>query len=410
MPLADESDCCYCRCVLTQEAEGSSTITIESLPAEFGDCLLIRCASSGEVANILVDGGPSGTYDKVLKGRLSELAAAGESLSLVVVSHVDNDHIVGIIDFLSDNGPASTPRVIPVGEIWHNSYRHLPFSSGSIPTPSQCAQIRTHSKRSLTNSGGQIGAWEGSTLAAKVSQLGYNWNSTFGGGPILAGGLARVGPAEIRVLSPSPDALGKLVLWWQTELVKMGVGPDAIKSLELEDPYESKLMNQTLPYSDVLQVISSDQLSVPTDGSFKPDRSAANASSIAMLVTVGPLSVLLLADLPASCPTLLVDCPKSVDFVKVSHHGSRGNTSPEFLKCFRAKHFLVTGNGRHGHPHTETLLRIVSSQPGCNLIFNYATGQSKLMASQEAASRFSHTVVVGDGHLGKPCCLVLQGK
>lgn len=408
--LAGRSEYCYCRCVLKQDGHSPPTITIESLPAEFGDCFLVRCVSGTEIANILVDGGPAGTYDRVLKARLLDLTAAGEELSLVVVTHVDNDHIVGIIDFLSDNGPASSPQLIRVGEIWHNSYRHLPISKGSIPTASQSARIRTHARRNVPNPGGQVGAWEGSTLAATISRLGYNWNTTFGGGPILAGGVTRVGPALVKVLSPTPDALGKLVLWWQAELIKMGVSHDAINSLELEESYESKMMQETLPYSDTPQTISSDPLTLPADGSFKPDRSAVNSSSVAMLIAVGPLSVLMLADLPSIYPTLLADCPKSVDFVKVSHHGSRGNTSSDFLRSFRAKHFLVTGNGRHGHPHAETLLRIVSIQPSCNLIFNYATEQSKLLASREAVSRFNHTVEVGDGHISKPCCTVLQAK
>lgn len=37
--------------------------------------------------------------------------------------------------------------------------------------------------------------------------------------------------------------------------------------------------------------------------------------------------------------------PAKVDVVKVSHHGSKRNASPELLACFRSRHFLLSTNG-----------------------------------------------------------------
>lgn len=55
------------------------------------------------------------------------MAKNGEELSLVIVTHVDQDHIEGIIELFNENGTADDPKVIPIKEVWHNSYRHLNF-------------------------------------------------------------------------------------------------------------------------------------------------------------------------------------------------------------------------------------------------------------------------------------------
>ena len=63
--------------------------------------------------------------------------------------------------------------------------------------------------------------------------------------------------------------------------------------------------------------------------------------------------------------------PLHVDLVKVSHHGSRHNTSPELLKLIRGERFLISGQGVKGHPDKETLARIICLQEEPLLLFNY---------------------------------------
>ena len=46
---------------------------------------------------------------------------------MLVVTHIDNDHIGGIIELLKENGSNENPHIIEIRNIWHNSYRHLQF-------------------------------------------------------------------------------------------------------------------------------------------------------------------------------------------------------------------------------------------------------------------------------------------
>lgn len=74
-------------------------INIKIIPALNGDCFLI---TAGET-NILIDGGYVNTYSEFLKPLLLEIASKGKNLSLVVVSHIDADHISGILKLIEEN-------------------------------------------------------------------------------------------------------------------------------------------------------------------------------------------------------------------------------------------------------------------------------------------------------------------
>lgn len=377
-------------------------LSIEMFPADHGDCFLVRCEDQTEAVNILVDGGPSNTFSRVLLQRLETMASANEQLDLVVVTHVDNDHIQGIIEFIERNGPSATPKIIGVGEVWHNSYRHLCIASGQGVTKEQKSKILSQCRLIKASEQGLIGAKEGSALACILQREGYNWNSSFQGGPIKAGASKNLGPVSVRVLSPDDELLNGLLYWWQRELLRMGVSHDAINSLELEGAFEAKLMQEPEPVLDFSRAISASSLQVPSEQDYHEDRSKVNCSSMVIAISVGVRSILLLGDAPTTVleRTWPADLPFSFDCVKVSHHGSRANTSPEFLKKIRGRDFLISGNGKYGNPHVDTLLRLVSLQPGCNLVFNYPTPQSERLSANEAKAKFGHSTTVARGDLG----------
>ena len=73
--------------------------TLEALQAHDGDCLLLHYGSKQDPKLILIDGGPTGIYKSVLKARLDQLRGTGTlDVRLAMVSHIDLDHIAGILD------------------------------------------------------------------------------------------------------------------------------------------------------------------------------------------------------------------------------------------------------------------------------------------------------------------------
>ena len=63
-----------------------------------GDCLLLEGESSGR---ILVDGGMRDPYRAHVAPALAKLRAAGKKLDLIYISHIDRDHIGGILELLN---------------------------------------------------------------------------------------------------------------------------------------------------------------------------------------------------------------------------------------------------------------------------------------------------------------------
>ena len=70
-------------------------ITLEVLPAGYGDCLLIACPVDGRTWRLLVDTGPDECWP-LLRSRLAEIAPDDHGkrhIDLAVISHIDHDHI-----------------------------------------------------------------------------------------------------------------------------------------------------------------------------------------------------------------------------------------------------------------------------------------------------------------------------
>ena len=79
-------------------------LTIEVLPAGYGDCLLISCPVGERTWRLLVDTGPDECWP-MLHARLSELPTDGRGnrfIDLAVISHIDHDHIGGAGLLFSD--------------------------------------------------------------------------------------------------------------------------------------------------------------------------------------------------------------------------------------------------------------------------------------------------------------------
>jgi hypothetical protein len=105
-------------------------LTIEALQANEGDCLLLEhTPPGGEPARILIDGGSRGIYRRVLRPRLDALRQ-GERLDLrmAIVSHIDGDHISGILDLFNDmarHEDEGEPAFCRIGTLWHNAFEAL---------------------------------------------------------------------------------------------------------------------------------------------------------------------------------------------------------------------------------------------------------------------------------------------
>src|SRR5262245_38687628 len=96
-------------------------LRIEMLTDGHGDCLWFEYGNPSKPSRVLIDGGATGTYKRALRDKLRALGAQTPPFELLVVTHIDADHIAGTLDLLED-------RDMPfkASDVWFNGYRHLP--------------------------------------------------------------------------------------------------------------------------------------------------------------------------------------------------------------------------------------------------------------------------------------------
>src|SRR5262245_38630147 len=98
--------------------------------ARKGDCLLLHFGTKAQPGLVMIDGGPKSVYLPFLKPRLLEIRKArgldGQTplaVDRLMVSHVDDDHIQGILDLTRElRAAAGTPPLVRIAGLWHNSF------------------------------------------------------------------------------------------------------------------------------------------------------------------------------------------------------------------------------------------------------------------------------------------------
>lgn len=168
-------------------------IRFTMMPGEDGDCLLLEYGDDSFVRRILVDGGRSGTYPLIKP----TLAGLDGLVDLLVVTHVDQDHILGVLALMDD-----LDRSVEFGDVWFNGFDQLLDTEG-------------------------FGAVDGEKLTSALPAQKVPWNDAFGGRGVEVGReLAWFDEGStMDVLSPDRGQLERLAPVWSAECAKNGLMP-----------------------------------------------------------------------------------------------------------------------------------------------------------------------------------------
>jgi hypothetical protein len=380
-----------------------SMLRIKMYPARNGDSFLVDAA--GEF--ILIDAGFASTFQDFVKADLTALASAGGRLALAVCTHIDADHIGGLLEFFACNGP-SPRRVVEVDRVWHNSLRSLPAPPAGEEGVQGKLVLEALQRRGFGGPAepGPISARQGSSLARLLRRDGYLWNEVDGTTCISQDQqpLALSKAVSVEVVGPSRARLEALRSIWLREVARLGYKGGAAPADLLDDAYEMWCATAPQPPSAQIRTVSANANRRLAD-IYAPDQSPANGSSIAVVIKSAGVQVLFLGDgwaedvvaklrvgKPATGPILF-------DAIKVSHHGSYHNTSPHLLATVDAPCFLISTDGtRHGHPDFEVLAEIVDRPAPFErrLIFNYGTTGSARLRSHASRSGTPFSVHIAD--------------
>jgi hypothetical protein len=334
---------------------------LQVLPAGNGDALILEYGTTTSVRRVLIDGGVAGTGAEIA-GLLGDSA-----IELVVVTHIDNDHIAGLIDWLN-----RSPNVHP-NDFWFNGFRHLPAPAVE-----------------------PMGPIQGEILTRLILDRKYCWNHEFEQHAVSVPDdrdrlLKGVLPGDLRytILSPGCRQLSVLRDEWVKVVQSAGLDPEVAPTTAEPDPPPAGVERMGALRPDVL-----------ADVKTAKDRAAANGSSIAVLFEFQGHSCLLTGD---AHPDVLIDGidrlvgkdrTMQVDLFKVPHHGSKANVTVELVKRVQADMYVFStdGSGNQRHPDDEAVARVIRyGGDAPQLIFNYKTSRNRDWDRDSLRRRYGYT-------------------
>ncbi|MFT5727719.1 MAG: hypothetical protein ACI8PB_001860 [Desulforhopalus sp.] len=226
------------------------------LQAKSGDSLLVSWEFKGEVRNLLMDGGMSSTYGTTqrkgdLYKALKKIKQKGQRIDLLILSHVDEDHVAGLLKGFKNNGLLEELT----DKVW--------FNSGILIDNAFDQPIdETHYLNFGSGASNLTSIGQGVRFEDAIEEKGI-WIKRLIEVPQVCTDLG----AKITILSPTRKKLGKLLQKWQKEASSSLTGG-------AENDYE-------MSFDELL-----------ADDVFEGDDSCTNGSSIALLIEINQKKLL----------------------------------------------------------------------------------------------------------------------
>ena len=330
--------------------------TLEAVPARYGDCLLLHYGTKDEPGLALIDGGPDQVWKPFLEKRLAAIQKRrgdGFQIDLLMVSHIDDDHVLGIGDFTSAWRSAKTAGEkwpYPVKQAWFNSFERISNAKNlSAVTASVTASTGAASLREIDLNRPEIKNSNKDEACAGLKVIASVNN----------GNKVRKDLEALRV----PINRG-----FAGDLVRPGGGPSvpyklgSELTLHVAAPLPKQLEKLQLMFARKLE--PEDALAAYTDGS------VPNLSSIAAIARYKGKTMLLTGDARGDylieglkAEGLLADGGTlHVDILKMPHHGSDRNVDPSFFTTITADHYVASADGTFGNPDRTTLEMLIDQR------------------------------------------------
>lgn len=338
-------------------AGAKQPLVFEALPARYGDCLLLTVPGPRQQpARLLIDGGPSGVYLTTLKPRLDRLAQETKekplTIDTIMVSHIDEDHILGILDLFGavrDADERQAPRPYQPRWLLHNSFDGL-VGEGEGGTArslggetvlasldadvAEALRMKSHTARLVLQSYSQ-----GSRLASMAAALNVSRNPPDQGLIQFVTDKPRVlrlGEATLTVVGPLQDEIKKLQDEWAKWKAKQ-------KAKKKDTAALAAYLDNSVPnLSSIVALMECNGSTILLTGDARGDRILEGLTAARLMPAPGPLKV---------------------DILKLPHHGSARNLEVEFFEKIHADHYVASADGTYGNPDRETLEMIEKARP-----------------------------------------------
>ncbi|WGX73364.1 hypothetical protein QJS67_01085 [Acinetobacter radioresistens] len=286
-------------------------------------------------------------------------------IDTLIVTHIDNDHVNGVIKLLLDE---KCPKI---NEIYFNGVEQI-FENITINNEEIDRTIERQLKAFACECDNiettiPVGYAEGTSLSYLIKEKGINCNSIVSQEAIYREKLKEFYSNKIKftIISPTQDDLNELKQNWLKSLNEKKIRPK-ILTKSYSEAFELFVKNIIDSHTENFNINATSHSSIESLATtpYFPDPSLTNKSSFAFLIEYGDKKILYLGDchVETIISWLDMECIETleVDLIKISHHGSKNNTNLDLLRRIKSKKYFISTNGNiHSHPDLETLSRII---------------------------------------------------
>lgn len=350
---------------------------IHLLPASFGDAILIEYGTS-KPRYILIDGGPYFANTSVLSG-IQRVAPGLKTIDLLVITHIDIDHIDGIIVLLNQE-----KLPFKIKEVWYNGYKEM---------------------EGLHND--MLGALQGEMLSVLIDQKKLVHNKVTKGKAIVVQDYDNLpefkltGGLKITLLAPGVEGLLDLYPKWKEEIVEIGDVDTVAARLSTDFRYKE------LP-DDLLGEMTIEQMQMLPETA---DTSKANGSSIGFIIEYKGKRCMLAGDVPTHYLLTALEPFRQksgvdrlfFDAWKLAHHGSKKSNLSALMQIISSPRILVSSDGkRYKHPDAACLAKLLKFNVSpFTFYFNYLTTHNEMWAQSALQHKYNYEAQYPDNETGE---------
>ncbi len=350
-------------------------VTFKTFQSGVGDCIFLLLKQGESHFSIMVD---CGVFTDEIKNYVQNNLS--NHIDLLIVTHIDSDHILGIESMLTTISPA-------IGKILFNCYQRDPNTAPISLTPQQ--KRRLQSIQSEINSvfsdiiEHEVSAQQ--AIRALSTAILNKWESQWDR-PYIALDAKNEEPlgkwGTIKFLAPTMEQINALDREFKSILFsELFVEKDGIEFNNSESIYEilikyanlheqEKVDDHKIATSDLEQVLKDAAEESPKENNITP----SNKASLAFVWEKGDNKILFLGD---AKPGLVhkglhhhypsETWPMKFDAIKIAHHGSHYNTTEDLMEHIDSEHFFMTGGEDGVRPSEAALGRILLRPLKCGL-------------------------------------------
>jgi len=323
-------------------------LKLHIIQATCGDCLILEYGTSTP-RFILIDGGVSATY-KHLRPVLRNLKASHGDLDALVLTHVDDDHVGGLLkltDQLKRQQQKNEPPTVDLKRkaLWFNSFS----AAIDIPDKDMAREAISKGLSGLADATPYAemvakSIAQGDTFTQDAMLLDMSWNPGLTGPLVTADGaprpLASLDNLTLTVVGPLQENLDALrrewIKWLKSKTKFAAARAKSVKAASRELDESAKNLSSIMLYAEA------DGRTMLLTGDGRSDHLLAGLKQAGLLRDDGK--------------------PLHVDLLKLPHHGSiRNITTRSFFHIVTADTYVISADGKNDNPDQTTLKWLVEA-------------------------------------------------